>query len=145
MKEQFKKNKKSNNEQRIFFNSRENFLRLNFNISQHNFLSLLYIYIYIYIFVLHTRRKEVLVSTMITEEGEDISLEDVDNKEEKEEGAPNATELQKSTVVHRLGDDEDDDDSKKEEEKLEEEQNEQQQQQQQQQGFSNDDDDDDFG
>ena len=28
-------------------------------------------------------------------EGEDISLKDVDNKEEKEEEAPNATELQK--------------------------------------------------
>ena len=44
-------------------------------------------------------------------EGEDISLKDVDNKEEKEEEAPNATELQKK--VQFLGDD----DSKKEEKK----------------------------
>jgi hypothetical protein len=47
-------------------------------------------------------------------EGEDISLKDVDNKEEKEEEAPNATELQKSTQLQFLGDDED---SKKEEKK----------------------------
>ena len=38
-------------------------------------------------------------------EGEDISLKDVDNKEEKEEEAQNATELQKK--VQFLGDDDD--------------------------------------